>query len=203
MDQNLRVLFDRAMVDEPTLSSTGLAGEAMAAGTSLRRRRQRLVTAGAAAVAAIAAVGVVNVATPAQRSAPERTTVPAAFGMLVNKACEFPARTTATDASVFLTDDITDQQRDAVNRALEADPAVRTVVFESREEAFAKFTKMYADAPELVASVQPSQLPEAFRITLAARWHFAKLTGPVERLPGVDEVVGIDCPAGTSASAVD
>ncbi|MET8045589.1 permease-like cell division protein FtsX [Micromonospora sp. NPDC005215] len=203
MDQNLRVLFDRAIVDEPVLPSNDLAGVAMAAGTSLRRRRQRLVTAGAAAVAAIAAVGVVNVAAPPQPSAPEPTTVPAAFGMLVNKACEFPARTTATDATVFLADDITAPERDAVNRALDADPAVGTLVFVSREQALINYRKAYADAPELVASVRASQLPESFRITLVARSSYARLAARVDRMPGVDEIIGIDCPAGTSASAVD
>ncbi|MEU8330773.1 permease-like cell division protein FtsX [Micromonospora sp. NPDC048839] len=203
MDQNLRMLFDRAIVDEPALPSTDLAGAAMAAGTSLRRRRQRLVTAGAAAVAAIAAVGVVNVAAPPQRSAPAPTTVPAAFGMLVNKVCEFPARTTVTDAVVFLADNVTDQQRDEVNRALNANPAIRTVAFESREEALAKFRRMYADAPDLVASVRASQFPESYRIRLVAREQFATLKGPLKRMPGVDEIIGIDCPAGTNASAVD
>ncbi|MEU7609995.1 permease-like cell division protein FtsX [Micromonospora sp. NPDC049204] len=203
MDQNLRMLFDRAIVDEPALPSTDLAGAAMAAGTSLRRRRQRLVTAGTAAVAAIAAVGVVNVVAPPQRSAPEPTTVPAAFGMLVNRACEAPAQTTATDASIFLTDDITNGQRDAVNRALDVDPAVGTLVFVSREQALINFRKMYEDAPELAASVKASQFPESYRITLVAREQFATLKGLVKRMPGVEEIIGIDCPAGTNASAVD
>ncbi|MFG1840047.1 permease-like cell division protein FtsX [Micromonospora sp. NPDC049175] len=202
MDQNLRVLFDRAIVDEPALPSTDLAGAAMVAGTGLRRRRQRLVMAGAAAVAALAAVGAVNVAAP-QQQAPEPTVVPAAFGMLVNRVCEFPARTTVTDAVVFLADNVTDQQRDEVKRALDADPAVRVVVFKSREEALATFQKMYADAPDLVASVEARQFPESYRITLVAREQFTKLSVPVERMPGVDEIIGIDCPAGTNASAVD
>ncbi|MET8121291.1 permease-like cell division protein FtsX [Micromonospora sp. NPDC005189] len=203
MDENLRLLFDRAMADEPELPSVDLAGHAMTTGTSLRRRRQRWVAAGAAAVATVAAVGVVNVATPPQRSAPPPTTVPAAFGMLVNKECGAPVRQTATDAVVFLTSEITDQQRSAVNRALHADRAVGTVAFESREEALRKFKKVYADTPELVASIVPSQLPESFRITLAARSQYARLVARVERMPGVDEIIGLDCPAGMSASAVN
>ncbi|MEK8106688.1 permease-like cell division protein FtsX [Micromonospora sp. M12] len=151
--------------------------------------------------AAIAAVGVINVATPP--SAPPATTVPAAFGMLVNKACEFPARETATDASIFLTFEVTDEQRSAVNRALDADPAVRTLRYESREQAYATFKGMYEDAPELVAAVQVSQMPESFRVALTGRSEYPSLAARVQRLPGVDQVIGIDCPAGTSASAVD
>ncbi|MFE9193268.1 permease-like cell division protein FtsX [Micromonospora sp. NPDC007208] len=203
MDQNLRVLFDRAIADEPELPLVDLADDAMAAGTTLRRRRQGLVATGVAAVVAVATVGVVNVATPPQPSAPPPTTVPAAFGMLVNKACEFPARETATDATVFLADEITDQQRIAVSHALDADPAVGTLVFVSREQALMNFKKLYADAPELVVNIVPSQLPESFRITLVARSPYATLAARVDRMPGVDEIIGVDCPAGTNASVVD
>ncbi|MEU8157715.1 permease-like cell division protein FtsX [Micromonospora sp. NPDC048986] len=203
MDQNLRVLFDRAVADEPALPLVDLVGDAVAAGTGLRRRRQRLVATGVAAVIAVAAVGAVNVATPPQRSAPPPTTVPAAFGMLVNRACQAPADETATDAAVYLAPEITDQQRSAINSALDADPAVGTVAYESREEALRKFKKLYADAPELVDNIVASQLPESFRITLVVRSRYAELAARFERLPGVEEIIGIDCPAGTNASAVD
>lgn len=203
MDQNLRTLFDRAVADEPEPPSGDLASVAMAAGTGLRRRRQRRMAVGAAAVVAVAAVGVVNVATPPHRSTPPPTRVPAAFGMLVNKACEFPARETATHASVFLAQEITDQQRGALERALDSDPAVATRVFESREEALARFRTMYADAPELVAAVRVEQMPESFRITLTGRSRYPELAARVQPLPGVEQMYGIDCPAGTSASAVD
>ncbi|MGC4869753.1 permease-like cell division protein FtsX [Micromonospora sp. DT53] len=203
MDQNLRVLFDRAVADEPELPVADLVGDAVATGTGLRRRRQGLVATGAAAVIAIAAVGVVNVATPPQRSTPPPTTVPAAFGMLVNRACQAPADETATDAAVYLAPEITDQQRAVIKHVLDADPAVGTVVFQSREVALEKFKKVYADAPELVDNIVSSQLPESFRITLVVRTQYAELAERVKRTPGVDEVIGIDCPAGTNASAVD
>ncbi|MCG5464795.1 permease-like cell division protein FtsX [Micromonospora sp. MED01] len=202
MDQNLRVLFDRAVADEPALPLVDLVGDAVAAGTGLRRRRQRLVATGVAAVIAVAAVGAVNVATPPQRSAPPPT-VSAAFGMLVNRACHAPADETATDAAVYLAPEITAQQRGVINRALDADPAVGTVAYESREQALEKFKKLYADAPELVDNIVSSQLPESFRITLVVRSRYAELAERVKRLDGVDEIIGIDCPAGTSASAVD
>lgn len=203
MDQNLRVLFDRAVADEPELPLVDLVGDAVAVGTGLRRRRRRLMATGVAAVVAVAAVGVVNVTTPPQRSAPPPTTVPAAFGMLVNKECGAPAGETATDAAVFLALEITDQQRSAVNRALDADPAVGTVSYESREEALRKFKKVYADAPELDEHIVRSQLPESFRVRLAARSQYVDLAARVERLPGVEAIIGIDCPAGINASVVD
>ncbi|SBT47081.1 permease-like cell division protein FtsX [Micromonospora narathiwatensis] len=197
MDQNLRQLFDRALADEPDPPGD-LAGQAMATGTSLRRRRHRLVAASAAGVTTIAALAVVNVATPPDAPTPPAT-VPAAFAMLVNPACESPARDTATDVSIFLRMDVTDQQRNAVNRELEADPAARTMVFVSREEALARFRKIFEDKPELVAAVQADQLPESFRVKVTGRSSYARLTARVERMPGVDEIIGSACPAGTSA----
>ncbi|MFU8872853.1 permease-like cell division protein FtsX [Micromonospora sp. SL4-19] len=200
MDQNLRLLFDRAVADEPEPPTGDLAGQAMATGTSLRRRRHRLAAAGVAGLATIAALGVVNVATSPQRSAsPAR--VPAGFAMLVNPACESPAGGTATDVSIFLAMDITDQQTSAVNQALEADPAVRTIMFESREQALAKYQKQFEDAPQLVAAVQASMLPESFRLKLAGRSQYPSLAARVGRMPGVDEILGSECPRGTNAWA--
>ncbi|SCE69571.1 hypothetical protein GA0074695_0379 [Micromonospora viridifaciens] len=198
MDQNLRLLFDRALADEPEPPPGDLAGRAMATGTSLRRRRHRLVAAAAAGVVTLAALGVVNVATPPSGPTPPET-VPAAFAMLVNPACESPARGTATDVSIFLKMDVTDQQRSAVRRALAADPVVRTVRFVSREDALARYRKIFEDKPELVAAVKAEQLPESFRIKLAGQ--YAGLAARIGRMPGVDDMVGSVCPAGASVWA--
>ncbi|MEU5727066.1 permease-like cell division protein FtsX [Micromonospora sp. NPDC047738] len=197
MDQNLRLLFARALADEPEPPPGDLAGQAMATGTNLRRRRHRLVAAG---VATVAALGAVNVATPAERSAPPAT-VPAGFAMLVNPACESPVQDTSTDVSLFLTADITDQQRSAVASMLHVDPAVRTMMYESREQALIRYRKIFEDAPQLVGAVKASQLPESFRIKLAGRSQYVNLAARVERMPGVDEVVGSECPPGTNAWA--
>jgi hypothetical protein len=198
MNQNLRLLFDRALADEPEPPGD-LAGQAIATGTGLRRRR-RLVAAGVTGATTIVALGVVNVATPPERSTPPAT-VPAGLAMLVNPACESPVRDTATDVSIFLTGGITDQQRSALNRVLHADPAVRTVAYQSREKAYLNFKKIYEDAPDLVAAVKTDQLPESFRIRLTGRSQYAYLVARVGRMPGVDGIVGSSCPAGTSVEA--
>jgi hypothetical protein len=202
MSHDLRLLFDRALADEPEAPGD-LAGQAMATGAGLRRRRHRMVAAGVAGVAGVAtivALGVVTVATLPERSAP-LAKVPAGFAMLMNAACESPVLNSATDASIFLTADVTDEQRSAVNRVLDTDPAVQTVVYESREEAYVRFAKVFEDAPELVAATKPSQLPESFRIKLTGRSRYANLAARVGRMPGVDDIVGSDCPAGTSVQA--
>ncbi|MGW4461590.1 permease-like cell division protein FtsX [Micromonospora sp. NPDC004704] len=201
MDQNLRLLFDRALADEPEPPGD-LAGQAMATGTGLRRRRRRVMAAGMAGVATIAALAVVNVTASPERSAPP-TPVQAGFGMLLNPACESPVRDTATDVSIFLTAGVTDQQRTAVHRILDADPAVRTLTFESRDEALARYRKIFEDAPELVAAVKASQLPESFRIKLTERSRYGSLVARVGREPGVDEIVGSECPVGTSVSTAN
>jgi hypothetical protein len=53
VDQNLRVLFERALGDEPVPSPGDLAQEAMVQGTRLRRRRSLLAGGAAAGVVAV------------------------------------------------------------------------------------------------------------------------------------------------------
>jgi len=192
MDENLRLLFDRALADEPGPPPDDLADRAKAAGAGLRRRRHRLVGAAVATVTAVAALGVATVGAPPD-APPE--TVPAGFAMLLNPACTSPARDTATDVSVFLTPDITDQQRAALDRALETDPAVQTHRYESREAAHAHLARMFADAPQLVDAVKASDLPASFRVKLSGP--YADFVDRVGAMPGIDQIIGHACPKGT------
>ncbi|MFB9237882.1 permease-like cell division protein FtsX [Plantactinospora siamensis] len=196
MDRNLHILFDRALADEPA-PTNDLAALAMVAGAGMRRRRQRRMAAGAAAVAAVAALGVVNLpGTGPDRSAPPPRTVQAGFATRMNPTCHTPVREDATDVSVFFVLDFTAGQRDAVERALRADRAVAAVVYETREEAYARFKKRYADAPDLVAAVDVAQIPEGFRAKLADPARAAELMARLRSMPGVDQVVGSSCPSG-------
>lgn len=195
MDQNLRALFDRALTDEPEPPPADLAPRAMAVG--LRRRRWRTLAVGGAAMVVVAALGFANVAGSPESDAPPAI-VQARFASLLNPACQSPARDRATDVSVFLTFEVTDEQREAVDRALRSDPAGATVVYESNNQAYANFRKQFADAPDLVAAVKPEQMPESFRVTLHGRF----LTTEIDSMPGVDQVIGSVCPPGITIGAL-
>jgi hypothetical protein len=188
MDQDLRVLFDRALADEPEPPPGDLAPRAMAVG--LRRRRRRMLAVGASTVAVIAAVALVS-----PKGEEPVAMVPARFASLLNPACESPVRDAATDVSVFLTADITDAQRAAVDSALRADGTVR---YESNDEALVIYRKMFSDVPEIVAGVDASELPASFRVKLRG----VALTTDVGAMPGVDQIIWSACPPGSTVGVV-
>lgn len=71
--------------------------------------------------------------------------------------------------SIFLTDEITDEERDAVEGKLDQlieDDEVASFEFETREEAYERFKQQFAAQPDLVNNTPMEALPESFRISL-------------------------------------
>jgi cell division transport system permease protein len=96
--------------------------------------------------------------------------------------------------SVFLTTDVTAAQRKGVEERLRATPDVAEVVYESKDEAYAKFRELWKDDPDFIASVEPDSLPESFRVRmtdLAAyrRTRTDAYQAELKALPGVQDVV--------------
>ncbi|WP_156754192.1 permease-like cell division protein FtsX [Actinokineospora pegani] len=77
------------------------------------------------------------------------------------------------EVSVYLTNDVSATDKECVNdpckalrTSLETDPAVETVVFENRDEAFERFKRIFEAQPELVKLARPEALPASFRVKL-------------------------------------
>lgn len=68
--------------------------------------------------------------------------------------------------SIFLADDVTDEQRADIEARLDASPEVQNYVYESKEEAYARFQQQFAQQPELVENTPADALPESFRVEL-------------------------------------
>jgi cell division transport system permease protein len=68
--------------------------------------------------------------------------------------------------SIFLTDDVTDDQRAAIQQKLDGSDEVKSYVYESKDEAYARFKEQFAQQPELVNNTPPDALPESFRVEL-------------------------------------
>lgn len=185
MDQNLRVLFERALSDEPASPPGDLAQEAMAIGRRRRHRRHLLTGGVAGAVTVLATVVAVNMA-----STPPAT--PVAMSLMARPLCGEPAEP-AIEVAIFLKPDITDQQRASLAESLRSDPHVLRVRYESKEAAYAKFKEMYRDAPDLVGAVKLRDMPDSFRVTMAASSDRLALQEESERQPGVESVVGKIC----------
>jgi cell division transport system permease protein len=93
------------------------------------------------------------------------------------------------EVAIFLNNDVTDQQRSALDQALKGDPLVAQVIYESKEQAHEKFKTMYADAPDLVNAVKPGQLPESFRVRLKNPEQFQQINEKYKNNEGVETIV--------------
>jgi hypothetical protein len=190
--EGLKDLFERALEDEPVLPDGDLARQAMTQGRGIRRRRGLLV-GGSTAAAVVAVVVALNL-TPAPAGPPPHVSAAAARLAQAEPQCTWPVPDDATDVSIFLRQDITGQQREALQEALRADPLVRNVLFETREQAYRKFQELWRDSPDFVASVNASQLPESFRMELIRPAQYPRFAASYTDRPGVEDVVGGTCP---------
>ncbi|MFY1636144.1 permease-like cell division protein FtsX [Solwaraspora sp. WMMB335] len=93
------------------------------------------------------------------------------------------------EVSIFLVSDVSEEQRTSLQSSLDADPLIATVTYESKEEAYSRFRTLYEDAPDLVNSVKPEQLPESFRIKLVNPEEYQAIFDKYNGTEGIDEIV--------------
>ncbi|MGY1748878.1 permease-like cell division protein FtsX [Modestobacter sp. SYSU DS0511] len=68
--------------------------------------------------------------------------------------------------SIYLTDDVTEEQRDSIAATLENSPEVASFLYESKAEAYERFTQQFQEQPALIANTPEDALPESFRVEL-------------------------------------
>lgn len=81
----------------------------------------------------------------------------------------------------------TDAQRAAIKETLEANPEVQEVFYESKEDAFKEFKRVFANSP-LVASRTADQMQDSFRIKLKNPENFEGVSSEAKGLAGVQNV---------------
>lgn len=91
--------------------------------------------------------------------------------------------------SIFLADDVTDEQRADIEARLAASPEVKSYLYESKEEAYARFQQQFSQQPELVENTPADALPESFRVEMVnpERYEVIAAEFPNEQ-NGVDQV---------------
>ncbi|MCW3820595.1 permease-like cell division protein FtsX [Micromonospora sp. DR5-3] len=104
--------------------------------------------------------------------------------------------------NVFLTHDVTAEQKAAIEAALAGLEPVEGIRFESREQAWQHFKEMVEDRPDLVGQVSADALPESYRLTTEGREFDCGRLVPIRGLPGVDEIQVIQRPTEGRAGAV-
>ncbi|MGI5525645.1 permease-like cell division protein FtsX [Micromonospora sp. CA-259024] len=93
------------------------------------------------------------------------------------------------EVSIFLNQEVSEQERTDLNTKLDGDPLVKEVLYVNKDEAYKRFKEMYQDAPDLVNAVKPDQLPESFRLKLNNPEQYKDIYDQYKDTAGVDEIV--------------
>jgi cell division transport system permease protein len=91
--------------------------------------------------------------------------------------------------SIYLADGVTDAQRDSIAAQLDSSPEVKDYIYESKADAYQRFTQQFQEQPALIANTPQDALPESFRVELVNPQRYPVIA---EQFPngqnGVDEV---------------
>jgi cell division transport system permease protein len=108
------------------------------------------------------------------------------LGLMVNNMTQsWEAR---VEVSVFLRDDITDNERTTLSRDITQMPEVKTVTYITKSDAFNEFKEMFKEQPEFYESLPADALPASYRIKLKDADTTEEVVARLVGAPGVDEV---------------
>ncbi|SDT69805.1 permease-like cell division protein FtsX [Actinoplanes derwentensis] len=91
--------------------------------------------------------------------------------------------------SVFLTDDVTEAQKAAIDQAIEGSNLVIDKQYESKEAALERFKKLWADSPDFVNAINADSLPESYRVKLNDPEKYDQFAQVIEKLPGIRQII--------------
>ncbi|MEA2587803.1 MAG: cell division transport system permease protein [Actinomycetota bacterium] len=70
------------------------------------------------------------------------------------------------ELNVFLRDDISPTQQATLQDSIKGMPEVQDVIYDSKQQAFQEYKKMFEGSPALIQNVDPNALPASFRVKL-------------------------------------
>jgi cell division transport system permease protein len=97
-------------------------------------------------------------------------------------------QTRKVEVGVFLSKEVTPDQRTSIQQDLVAMPEVANVIYESKPEAYQHFLVLFADAPDITQNVKPDDLPESFRVKLRDPHKFEVVHDRLVGRPGIGEI---------------
>ena len=167
------------------------------------RHRRRLAVAGVAAVVVTmaVAVSVVDVADSAAPPAEPLAMVAAGMRLPAPDCSANPVTADATDAVIYLPD-ATGRQQAQIGQALNDDKRVVSVIFESREEFYARLVARLKDSPEFLAAIAPESVPASYRLRLHDRAQFTAFSREYAKKPGAGDIIGRVCPESAPVGGV-
>jgi cell division transport system permease protein len=107
------------------------------------------------------------------------------FNLLVD---QFEAN---VEVSVYLLDNISPDQQQNLQTMLQGMPEVQSVRFESKQEAYQRFLRLFHNQPDLVNNVSPNALPASFRVKLNDPEKFQLIQTRLQGQPGIHQIVDL------------
>ncbi|HVM12285.1 MAG TPA: permease-like cell division protein FtsX [Actinomycetota bacterium] len=92
------------------------------------------------------------------------------------------------EVSVFLREDASGDEIQALTREIEGLPEVQQVFFESKQQAYQRFQRLFRDSPALVENVDPESMPQSFRVKLVDPEQFSVIRARLAGQPAIDEI---------------
>jgi cell division transport system permease protein len=92
------------------------------------------------------------------------------------------------EVSVFLRDDASQDEIDALEQKIAQMPEVRTSHFETRQEAWQNFKEQFEDSQELVDNTSAAAMPQSFRIKLVDPEQFDVVAARLAGDPAIDTI---------------
>ncbi len=110
--------------------------------------------------------------------------------MLVRKQVDLMAGAwgNKVEVAVYLRDDASREETDALNRKLTEMPEVEAVYFESKREAYAHFREQFADSEDLVENVSADAIPASYRVKLVNPEEFDVIAARLQGEPAVLDI---------------
>ncbi len=98
------------------------------------------------------------------------------------------------EVSIYLCDDrvcpaITSEQQEQLREDLEDQEVVAEVFYESKQDAYDRFTSMFSDQESLIEAIDQDTLPASFRVRLENPNLFNVIADQFSTYPGVEEIV--------------
>jgi cell division transport system permease protein len=97
-------------------------------------------------------------------------------------------QTKKVEVAVFLKRDVTAEEKDSIQRDLLAMTEVASVTYESKQQAYETFKKLFRDEPDIVQNTTADALPESFRVKLKDPNEFTVVRDRLEGRPGIDQI---------------
>jgi cell division transport system permease protein len=99
-------------------------------------------------------------------------------------------QTERVEVAVYLNDNISQADFQRLNKQLHGMPEVKSVDYESKQEAYERFRKLFANQQQLVSGVSRDALPASFRVKLDdPERDFEVVAAQVAGQPGIENVV--------------